>query len=33
MRKAIPGSVPDRGLQVNLKAFEKGYEYGVNSRK
>lgn len=33
MRKAIPGSVPDRGLEVNLKAFERGYEYGVEYLK
>jgi 2-oxoglutarate ferredoxin oxidoreductase subunit gamma len=29
MKKALPGLVPDRFLKVNIKAFEKGYEYGV----
>jgi len=29
MRKAIPGSVPEKALPLNLKAFEKGYEYGM----
>ncbi len=28
MKKALPGLVPDRFLQLNLKAFDKGYEYG-----
>lgn len=28
MKKAIPGSVPDRALALNMKAFEKGYAYG-----
>ena len=28
VRKAIPGSVPSRFVDLNLKAFEKGYEYG-----
>lgn len=27
-KKAIPGSVPDRYLDLNMKAFEQGYEYG-----
>ncbi len=27
-KKAIPGSVPERFLELNLKAFEKGYEFG-----
>jgi 2-oxoglutarate ferredoxin oxidoreductase subunit gamma len=26
-KKAIPGSVPERFLELNLKAFERGYEY------
>jgi 2-oxoglutarate ferredoxin oxidoreductase subunit gamma len=30
VRKAIPGSVPDRLIDLNIKAFEKGYEYGKN---
>lgn len=29
MKKAIPGLVPSRSLDVNLKAFEKGYDYGI----
>jgi len=28
MKKAIPGSVPDRFLELNLKAFDRGLEYG-----
>jgi len=28
MEKAVPGSVPDRALELNLKAFAHGYEYG-----
>jgi 2-oxoglutarate ferredoxin oxidoreductase subunit gamma len=28
MKKAIPGLVPDRFLDLNIKAFDKGYEYG-----
>ena len=33
MKKALPGLVPDRFLKVNIKAFEKGYEYGVEAVK
>ena len=29
MKKALPGLVPDRFLKINLQAFEKGYEYGI----
>jgi 2-oxoglutarate ferredoxin oxidoreductase subunit gamma len=29
MKKAIPGSVPERFLDLNLKAFDRGYEYGL----
>ncbi|UCE17463.1 MAG: 2-oxoacid:acceptor oxidoreductase family protein [Gemmatimonadota bacterium] len=29
MRKAIPGSVPDRFLDKNLEAFNKGYDFGM----
>jgi len=29
MKKALPGLVPDRFLELNLKAFDKGYEYGL----
>ena len=28
MKKALPGLVPDRFLDVNKKAFDKGYEFG-----
>ncbi len=28
MKKAVPGLVPDRFLELNIKAFDKGYEYG-----
>lgn len=33
MKKALPGLVPDRFLKVNIKAFDKGYEYGVEAMK
>ncbi|MCK9387359.1 MAG: 2-oxoacid:acceptor oxidoreductase family protein [Sulfuritalea sp.] len=33
MKKALPGLVPDRFLKVNIKAFEKGYEYGIEALK
>lgn len=29
MKKALPGLVPDRFLKINIKAFEKGYDYGL----
>ena len=29
MKKALPGLVPDRFLDVNVQAFDKGYEYGL----
>jgi 2-oxoglutarate ferredoxin oxidoreductase subunit gamma len=29
MKKALPGLVPGRFLQLNIQAFEKGYDYGV----
>ncbi len=29
MKKALPGLVPGRFLEVNIKAFEKGYDYGI----
>jgi 2-oxoglutarate ferredoxin oxidoreductase subunit gamma len=29
MKKALPGLVPDRFLDLNIKAFDKGYEYGL----
>ena len=28
MKKALPGSVPDRFLDTNIEALEKGYKYG-----
>lgn len=28
MKKALPGLVPDRFLDLNLKAFDRGYEHG-----
>lgn len=30
MKKALPGLVPDRFLKINIKAFDKGYEYGMD---
>jgi 2-oxoglutarate ferredoxin oxidoreductase subunit gamma len=33
MKKAIPGSVPERFLELNLKAFDRGYEYGCGIKK
>ena len=29
MKKALPGLVPDRFLKINIKAFDKGYEHGI----
>ncbi len=28
MKDALPGSVPDKALPLNVKAFEEGYRYG-----
>jgi len=28
MKKALPGLVPDRFLDLNKRAFDKGYDYG-----
>ncbi len=28
MKKALPGLVPDRFLDLNIRAFDKGYEFG-----
>jgi 2-oxoglutarate ferredoxin oxidoreductase subunit gamma len=28
MRKAVPESVPEKAAELNLQAFEKGYQYG-----
>lgn len=33
MKKAIPGSVPDRFIELNLKAFDRGYDYGIKQNK
>ncbi|NOZ03110.1 MAG: pyruvate ferredoxin oxidoreductase [FCB group bacterium] len=30
VKKALPGSVPDRFVDINVKAFEKGYHYGLD---
>jgi 2-oxoglutarate ferredoxin oxidoreductase subunit gamma len=29
MKKALPGLVPERFLKINIKAFDKGYEHGL----
>ena len=29
MKKALPGLVPKRFLELNIRAFEKGYDYGI----
>ena len=33
MKKALPGLVPDRFLNLNIRAFDKGYDYGVEVLK
>ena len=33
MKKALPGLVPERFLDLNIKAFDKGYEYGEECLK
>jgi len=33
MKKSIPESVPSRFIELNLKAFDKGYEYGKKKLK
>jgi 2-oxoglutarate ferredoxin oxidoreductase subunit gamma len=33
MKKALPGLVPDRFLELNIKAFTKGYDYGIKILK
>jgi 2-oxoglutarate ferredoxin oxidoreductase subunit gamma len=33
MKKALPGLVPDRFLDKNFNAFDKGYDYGVEMLK
>lgn len=32
MKKAVAESVPERAIELNLRAFDKGYEYGRNVR-
>jgi 2-oxoglutarate ferredoxin oxidoreductase subunit gamma len=29
MKKALPGLVPERFLDLNIRAFDKGYDYGI----
>lgn len=31
-KKAIPGSVPARYLELNKRAFDRGYEFGIQSK-
>jgi len=33
MKKALPGLVPDRFLELNIKGFDKGYEQGLEVLK
>jgi 2-oxoglutarate ferredoxin oxidoreductase subunit gamma len=33
MKKALPGLVPDRFLELNIKGFDRGYEYGLEILK
>ncbi len=33
MKNAIPGSVPDKAVPLNMKALEKGYAYGMTTKK
>ena len=33
MKKALPGLVPDRFIDLNVKAFDKGYDYGLKVLK
>jgi 2-oxoglutarate ferredoxin oxidoreductase subunit gamma len=33
VKKALPGSVPDRFIDINIEAFEKGYDYGLEQLK
>ena len=33
MKKALPGLVPDAFLEKNFKAFDRGYEYGLEALK
>ena len=29
LKESLPGAVPDRALELNLKAFDNGHEYGL----
>jgi len=31
IKKALPGLIPSRAMDLNLKAFDKGYEYGLQA--
>ena len=31
MKQALPDLVPDRYLDLNVKAFQKGYDYGIEA--
>ena len=33
MKKALPGLVPERFLDLNIRAFDKGYDFGVELLK
>ena len=33
MKKALPGLVPDRFVDLNMKAFDKGYDHGIQVLK
>lgn len=33
MNKALPESVPERYVELNIKAFDKGYKYGIEQKK
>lgn len=33
VKKALPGSVPDRFIDVNIQAFERGYDFGLGQLK
>ncbi len=30
MKQALPGSVPDRFIDINIEALERGYNYGID---
>lgn len=32
VKKALPGSVPERFVDTNIEAFERGYNYGRSAR-